>query len=138
MRSVSVRIRPPGPKENADDVAWASDTSSMWAVSRKDSRYQVDRIYGPDWDTEAIYRDRFWPLIGKVIGGFNCTVFAYGQTSSGKTYTIQGTEKSPGVVPLAVRDIFATIAEHTKREFLVRVSYMEVRIARGCRLVECF
>jgi hypothetical protein len=61
------------------------------------------------------------------MGGFNGTVFAYGQTSSGKTHTMLGTSHEPGIVPLAVRAIFDHIEATQDREFLLRVSYMEVR-----------
>lgn len=54
------------------------------------------------------------------------TVFAYGQTSSGKTHTMRGTPQEPGITLLAVQDIFNHIATTQDREFLLRVSYMEV------------
>ncbi len=52
--------------------------------------------------------------------------FAYGQTSTGKTYTMNGTSDLPGIIPLAIEDVFTYIAEHPEREFLLRVSYMEI------------
>ncbi|KAG1096806.1 hypothetical protein G6F42_018299 [Rhizopus arrhizus] len=68
--------------------------------------------------------------------GYNGTVFAYGQTASGKTYfeliifslkLDNGTEKEPGVIPRAVQDVFSYIEEDTNgREYLLRVSYMEI------------
>lgn len=55
------------------------------------------------------------------------TVFAYGQTSSGKTYTMMGTEQSMGIIPRAVNEVFSYIAETSdQREFLLRVSYLEI------------
>ena len=73
-----------------------------------------------------VYNATTQPLIQKVVGGFNSTVFAYGQTSSGKTHTMRGTEQEPGIIPLAVREIFDHIGSMQDREFLLRVSYMEV------------
>ena len=64
--------------------------------------------------------------IVQVVGGFNGTVFAYGQTSSGKTHTMRGTSSEQGIIPLAVADIFRHINSMQDREFLLRVSYMEV------------
>lgn len=64
----------------------------------------------------------------QVVNGFNSTVFAYGQTSSGKTHTMKGTGDDPGIIPLAVREIFQLIGACQDREFLLRVSYMEVRV----------
>ncbi|KAJ0043556.1 hypothetical protein Pint_18234 [Pistacia integerrima] len=54
------------------------------------------------------------------------TVFAYGQTNSGKTYTMRGSPNEPGVIPLAVHDLFDIIQEKVDREFLLRMSYMEI------------
>ena len=55
------------------------------------------------------------------------TVFAYGQTSSGKTFTMMGTQENPGVIPQAIRDVFAYIQKtKDKREFLLRVAYLEI------------
>jgi len=58
--------------------------------------------------------------------GFHGTVFAYGMTGSGKTYSMQGTNFEPGVIPNAVTDIFSFIRETPSREFLLRVSYLEI------------
>ena len=77
-----------------------------------------------------VYRATTEGIIRKVMGGFNGTVFAYGQTSSGKTHTMLGTSHEPGIVPLAVRAIFDHIEATQDREFLLRVSYMEVRTSR--------
>jgi hypothetical protein len=60
------------------------------------------------------------------VHGFNSTVFAYGQTSSGKTHTMRGTPAEPGIIPMAVQEAFALIEASQDREFLLRVSYMEV------------
>ena len=58
--------------------------------------------------------------------GYHGTVFAYGMTGSGKTFSMQGTASSPGVIPLAITDIFSFIRETPQREFLLRVSYLEI------------
>ena len=58
--------------------------------------------------------------------GYHGTVFAYGMTGTGKTFSMQGTKDSPGVIPLAITDIFSYIRETPHREFLLRVSYLEI------------
>ena len=58
--------------------------------------------------------------------GYHGTVFAYGMTGTGKTFSMQGTGDSPGVIPLAITDIFSYIRETPHREFLLRVSYLEI------------
>nr|KJB29410.1 hypothetical protein B456_005G098800 [Gossypium raimondii] len=54
------------------------------------------------------------------------TAFAYGQTSSGKTFTMNGSSNDPGIIHRAVNDIFQKINMISDREFLIRVSYMEI------------
>lgn len=58
--------------------------------------------------------------------GYHGTVFAYGMTGTGKTFSMQGTATNPGVIPLAITDIFSFIRETPHREFLLRVSYLEI------------
>lgn len=58
--------------------------------------------------------------------GYHGIVFAYGMTGTGKTFSMQGTASSPGVIPLAITDIFSFIRETPSREFLLRVSYLEI------------
>jgi centromeric protein E len=58
--------------------------------------------------------------------GYHGTVFAYGMTGTGKTFSMQGTATNPGVIPLAITDIFSYIRETPQREFLLRVSYLEI------------
>lgn len=60
------------------------------------------------------------PIVDAAVNGFNGTVFAYGQTSSGKTYTMMGTMEEPGVIPLAVEYMFDAISNTPGREFLLR------------------
>ncbi|KAL0680654.1 hypothetical protein Bca4012_047501 [Brassica carinata] len=66
---------------------------------------------------------RFRPLSVNPTTG---TIFAYGVTSSGKTHTMHGDQRSPGIISLAVKDAFDIIQETPRREFLLRVSYLEI------------
>ena len=65
-------------------------------------------------------------LVRRVMEGYHGTVFAYGMTGTGKTFTMQGTKDFPGITPLAIKDIFSYIRETPQREFLLRVSYLEI------------
>lgn len=58
---------------------------------------------------KAIYEVAARPLIRQAMQGFDAVVFAYGQTASGKTYTLTGTHSNPGIIPQAVSDIFTYI-----------------------------
>lgn len=63
------------------------------------------------------------PIVDAAVNGFNGTVFAYGQTSSGKTYTMMGTEEEDGIIPLTIKRIFHAIDGTPTREFLLRLVY---------------
>ena len=65
-------------------------------------------------------------LVRRVMEGYHGTVFAYGMTGTGKTFSMQGTTASPGITPRAITDIFSFIRETPHREFLLRVSYLEI------------
>ncbi|TPX42543.1 hypothetical protein SeMB42_g05089 [Synchytrium endobioticum] len=78
-------------------------------------------------DNHALYESAIRKLVWSAMEGYNGTVFAYGQTASGKTFTMMGNEDEPGVIPQAIDDVFSYIREQpTDREFLLRVSYMEI------------
>lgn len=88
--------------------------------------YQLDNVFDPSCRTKDVYDRTTRGIIESVLNGFNGTVFAYGQTSSGKTHTMQGSAEEPGIIPLAVHDVFDSIDRSEGREFLVRVSYLEI------------
>ncbi|GIL95335.1 hypothetical protein Vretimale_1382 [Volvox reticuliferus] len=132
--SVSVRVRPLNKQEEQEIFAWRIDGNSIVQLDSsnrdvdrtKDTKYVLDHVFGPDWTTEKIYEVTTQELIHKMVNGFNSTVFAYGQTSSGKTHTMRGTHDSPGIIPLAVTEAFRLIEANESREYLIRVSYMEI------------
>ena len=55
-------------------------------------------MYSPKDDTRTVYATTVCPLIEATVSGFNSTIFAYGQTSSGKTFTMHGTGEEDGVM----------------------------------------
>ena len=130
--SVSVRVRPLSEQEAEKGAAWRIENNKIVPLTAATSQYAsenaytLDYVFGSEWSTQAVYERTTEDIIKKVVGGFNGTVFAYGQTSSGKTHTMRGTEKEPGIIPLAVAEIFRQIHSLQDREFLLRVSYMEV------------
>ncbi|KAJ6626778.1 Kinesin-like protein KIF3A, partial [Pseudolycoriella hygida] len=77
-----------------------------------------------------LYIDTARPIVDKVLEGYNGTILAYGQTGTGKTYTMSGNPESPqtkGIIPNTFAHIFGHIAKaKDNQKFLVRVSYMEI------------
>ncbi|KAJ1977310.1 Kinesin- motor protein, partial [Dimargaris verticillata] len=95
--------------------------------------YTFDRVYGPDSQQANIYRDVALPILEEVLLGYNCTIFAYGQTGTGKTYTMEGDLSCPhgkctdeaGIIPRTLFHLFE-ILDTNRTEYSVRVSYMEL------------
>ncbi|GAA5921201.1 hypothetical protein JCM1841_001199 [Sporobolomyces salmonicolor] len=90
-------------------------------------------VYGPDADQGMLYHDVAKPILQQVLQGYNCTIFAYGQTGTGKTYTMEG-DLSPyhgtfhpdaGIIPRTLHSLFDRLAE-SKSEFSVRCSFIEL------------
>ncbi|XP_044487977.1 kinesin-like protein KIN-7D, mitochondrial isoform X2 [Mangifera indica] len=87
---------------------------------------RVDRVFGPHANSQEVYDIAAKPVVKAAMEGVNGTVFAYGVTSSGKTHTMHGDQNSPGIIPLAIKDVFSSIQDTPGREFLLRVSYLEI------------
>lgn len=126
---VTVRFRPLSSREiqKGDEVAWYADgDTTVRSEYNPNTAYAFDRVFGPATTTRGVYDVAAQNVVRGAMEGINGTVFAYGVTSSGKTYTMHGDPKSPGIIPLAVKDIFSTIQETPEREYLLRVSYLEI------------
>jgi len=101
-------------------LAPSSSTPSM------PKQYQFDYIAPSDESTSSFYKAMVRRLVLKACVGYHANVFAYGQTASGKTHTVIGNEFSPGILLLAIGDIFHYIAQTPNRQFLLRVSCIEI------------
>ncbi|EAA08081.6 AGAP002427-PA [Anopheles gambiae str. PEST] len=92
--------------------------------------YYFDNVFGEDSTQIDLYVDTARPIVDKVLEGYNGTILAYGQTGTGKTYTMSGSADSPqtkGIIPNTFAHIFGHIARGKENQkFLVRVSYMEI------------
>ncbi|KAL0339752.1 UNVERIFIED_CONTAM: Kinesin-like protein KIN-7O [Sesamum radiatum] len=121
---VSVRARPLS-AEDAKASPWRIYGNSIF-IPNQPSKFEFDQIFGEDCKTQDVYRARTRDIVAAAVRGFNGTVFAYGQTSSGKTHTMRGSKSELGVIPLAVHDLFNIIQQEMDREFLLRMSYMEI------------
>lgn len=100
--------------------------------------YTFDRVYGPNDTTESLYTTSIGGIVKSVVDGLgHGCVLAYGQTNSGKTYTMTGMrggssagceeEEEEGVIRMAVQDIFRRVQMcKQQREYLLRVSYLEI------------
>jgi len=86
----------------------------------------VDRVFSEDATTQELYSSVCSKVVSSVVNGINGTVFAYGQTSSGKTHTMQGGGEERGVLQLAAEEIFKLIEASEHTDFSLRACYMEI------------
>ncbi|KAL3463763.1 P-loop containing nucleoside triphosphate hydrolase protein [Aspergillus heterothallicus] len=125
---VSVRVRPNVSDEGSANSEWVVDTRrGLLAYNGKEGGdYYYDNLFSAHENNARVYDSAAKRLVRRVMEGYHGTVFAYGMTGTGKTFSMQGTATSPGVIPLAITDIFSFIRETPHREFLLRVSYLEI------------
>ncbi|OJD10032.1 hypothetical protein AJ78_08790 [Emergomyces pasteurianus Ep9510] len=127
---VSVRVRPDAgkAKNSKSEGEWMVDgRRSLVSYRGKESGdYFYDNVFTAHDNNARVYDSCAKRLVRRVMEGYHGTVFAYGMTGTGKTFSMQGTATSPGVIPLAITDIFSYIRETPHREFLLRVSYLEI------------
>ncbi|KAD2805906.1 hypothetical protein E3N88_39283 [Mikania micrantha] len=136
---VAVRVRPLNGKEIAKGLIMGklhsfSDTSDWECVntttivfknnpserSTYPSAYTFDRVYGCDSSTKQVYEEGVKGIALSVLNGINSSIFAYGQTSSGKTYTMSG------ITDYAIADIYDYISRQIDREFTLKFSAIEI------------
>ncbi|KAG5583112.1 hypothetical protein H5410_053739 [Solanum commersonii] len=143
---VLLRCRPFSEDEvrnNAPQVVTCNEYQKEVAVSQNiagkhiDRVFTFDKVFGPSAQQRDLYDQAIIPIVNEVLEGFNCTIFAYGQTGTGKTYTMEGeckrsksghnSELPPGagVIPRAVKQIFDML-ESQNAEYSVKVTFLEL------------
>jgi hypothetical protein len=102
--------------------------STAQTVASKKQQFTFDQVHGPSTTQHAIFTSTANPLISRFLEGFNCTILAYGQTSSGKTHTMTGIdldadptdpENGMGIVPRAVATIFREQGNSARNELVL-------------------
>ncbi|XP_039030627.1 kinesin-like protein KIN-5C [Hibiscus syriacus] len=143
---VLLRCRPFSEEElrnNAPQVVKCNEYQREVSVSQNiagkhlDRVFTFDKVFGPSAQQKDLYEQAVVPIVNEVLEGFNCTIFAYGQTGTGKTYTMEGECKraktgangelpaGAGVIPRAVQQIFDTL-EGQNAEYSVKVTFLEL------------
>ncbi|NXC45417.1 KIF24 protein, partial [Penelope pileata] len=89
--------------------------------------FYFDEVFGESCTNQDVYMKTAHPLIQHIFNGGNATCFAYGQTGAGKTYTMIGTHRNPGLYALAAKDIFRHLeASPSRKDLLVLISFYEI------------
>lgn len=101
------------------------------AISNK--TYHFDKVFSPAADQAIIYEDVVAPILNEMMTGYNCTIFAYGQTGTGKTYTMSGDmtdtygllSDAAGIIPRVLYSLFQKL-EAEEMECSVKCSFIEL------------
>ncbi|GAA5985308.1 hypothetical protein JCM10908_002615 [Rhodotorula pacifica] len=121
------------PPPNGTTATGGSKTWDFGDRLPEGSKEPRGTVYGPEADQGMLYNDVAKPILQQVLQGYNCTIFAYGQTGTGKTYTMEGNlspyhgtfHPEAGVIPRTLYSLFDRLVE-SKCEYSVRCSYIEL------------
>uniref|UniRef100_A0A5B7ANT8 Kinesin-like protein n=1 Tax=Davidia involucrata TaxID=16924 RepID=A0A5B7ANT8_DAVIN len=129
---VSVRLRPLNEKEvgrndvsdweciNNNTIIFRNGNLPVPDRSMYPTAYTFDRVFRSNCSTRQVYEEGAKEVALSVVSGINSSIFAYGQTSSGKTYTMTG------ITEYTIADVYDYIQKHTEREFILKYSAMEI------------
>ncbi|XP_041968700.1 kinesin-like protein KIF3A [Aricia agestis] len=137
---VVVRVRPMDQREKLEgsyNCVSVDSVNNTIAVNRSSVNppeppriYAYDAVFDSNTSQMDIYVQTASPIVEQVLRGYNGTIFAYGQTGTGKTYTMAGSNSAPelrGIIPNSFAHIFSHIAKANDDEkFLVCVTYLEI------------
>uniref|UniRef100_A0A8C0YQJ3 Kinesin-like protein n=1 Tax=Cyprinus carpio carpio TaxID=630221 RepID=A0A8C0YQJ3_CYPCA len=136
---VVVRCRPLNEKEKmmghkqsvaVDEIRGTITVNKLDMTSEPPKTFTFDTVFSPDSKQLDVYNLTARPIVDSVLEGYNGTIFAYGQTGTGKTFTMEGVRAVPelrGIIPNSFAHIFGHIAKaEGDTRFLVRVSYLEI------------
>ena len=138
--TVAIRVRPLNQTEleitsvegikivNSNSLIVSSDPNSINKKTNliKEHQFFFDYVFGQSATQEEVYQNTTQKLLPGIIDGFNATVFAYGATGSGKTYTMLGTVNKEGIMTRSITDLFKLVNSKKNNEFRMEVSYIEV------------
>uniref|UniRef100_A0AAY4EBQ4 Kinesin-like protein n=1 Tax=Denticeps clupeoides TaxID=299321 RepID=A0AAY4EBQ4_9TELE len=136
---VVVRCRPLNQKEKmmghklavaVDEMRGTITVNKHETPNELPKTFTFDTVFGPDSKQLDVYNLTARPIVDSVLEGYNGTIFAYGQTGTGKTFTMEGVRAVPelrGIIPNSFAHVFGHIAKaEGDTRFLVRVSYLEI------------
>ncbi|XP_034668193.1 kinesin-like protein KIN-7I isoform X2 [Drosophila subobscura] len=121
---VCIKVRP---CEAGDSSVWeVKEGRSIHLIDSQADPCVFDYVFDQTAHNQEVFDRMAKHIVHACMQGFNGTIFAYGQTSSGKTYTMMGDNQNLGVMVLAAKEIFKQIANENDRDFLLRVGYIEI------------
>ena len=128
---VCCRIRPYASKEPKE--SFLSYDGNSVVVDRQDQRdsFTFDNVFPENSTQEEVFNTAAIPVVDDMLAGYNCTLFVYGQSGSGKTFSMAGAPENPGLTPRIVEKIFNHIyTSDDDCEFTVSISYIEIYLEK--------
>lgn len=93
----------------------------------KELKFVFDHVCGQEASNNDVFEIATKNMLSSLMEGYNCSVFVYGATGAGKTFTMIGNKEHPGITYLTMEHLFYTLNSFEKdREFDIGVSYIEV------------
>lgn len=131
---VAVRVRPFLKHEISrgdENIIQSQDPTSLelwnYRYECEALRYTFDACYDEKATQSAIFHNEIKPMLRGPLQGQNTTCFAFGPTGAGKTHTMQGTDEDPGIIPLAIKELFFLLnADSSRYSYDVTMSYLEI------------
>jgi len=157
---VAIRIRPPLPREIEKNLTFRPITivdkenhslslleylgSELDESKRLDEmmtkrnmfqphRFTFDEVFDIGTSQEEVFNVAAKPAVNSVLEGYNSTIFAYGQTGTGKTFTMEGftynnLDKKRGIIPRCIESIFSYIESNSNKDtkFIIRAAYLQI------------
>ncbi len=128
---VAARVQPVKQEDTGNLIHWGCKQGMVVQLEPMTEKkignpYLFNHVFGSKTQNDHIYESIIQPLIDSAMDGFNTTILAYGQETSGKTYTMMGNEDELGIVQLAVDGIFDLIEKNTERAYLLRCSFYAI------------
>ena len=100
--------------------------STVFKNRTREQTYAFDFAFDKYSSQTTVFEKSTKFLIEGVVNGYNATVFAYGATGAGKTYTMLGTDINPGIMPLTLEDLFTKVNKYKDREYKLKFWYLEI------------
>ncbi|XP_045815354.1 kinesin-like protein KIN-14U [Trifolium pratense] len=124
---VFCRIRPnhlTEKRRNSEPISAGSDRIRVkLGGTRKD--FEFDKVFPQETSQESVFVE-VEPILRSAMDGHNVCVFAYGQTGTGKTFTMDGTNEQPGIIPRALEELFRQASMDGSSSFTFSMSMLEV------------
>ena len=127
MENIKVYIRLKPTKDNPQS-SFSFDSKTI-TNTKTNEVFTFDYVISPSQTNKDIFEKLIKQNLTSLLKGINISIFAYGQTSTGKTYTMKGESKiNEGLIPLSIKEIFNTLnsSESNITKSIVKVSYAEI------------